>query len=190
MTDNLTKATKILLLVLIAVSIFFTIRLYMVQGSLESINMKPDPNGVSEFTTIEKVMAENTVDEFTATDSTAKEKISAINSLGYYFQFMYVLLILAAIVAVAFVLINFVQKLIDNPKKAVFSLIPLLVFGLVIIIAYSVSPAKELDMPNYEGEDNVAGVVKWIGTGVFSTYAFIALAILAIIVDGVSKFFK
>ena len=190
MTDSLAKATKILLLVLIAVSVFFTIRLYMVQGSLESINMKPNPEGVSEFTNIEKMMADDNVADFTQTDNTVEEKVSAIKSLGYYFQFMYILLILSAVVAVAFVLINFVQTLMDDPKKAIFRLIPLLVLGLVMIIAYSTSSSEPLDMQNYEGTDNVPGIVKWVGTGVVLTYVLIGLAILAIIAEGVMKIFK
>ncbi len=181
MTDNLSKITKILLIVLFVVAIIFTVKFYMGMSSLEGMKAE-------EFNAVEMADAGSILDA--GTDSELEAKKGAINWLGYFFKFTYFVGFLAAGAAVLFSLINFVLKLKDEPKKAIVGLIPLIILGLVVLLAYSGASNEVLTIPGYTGEDNVPKTLKWSGAGLYTTYALIGLAILSIIYVEIAKAFK
>ncbi len=148
MTDNIAKITKILLWVLIALSLFYAIMLFV-----------------------------NTTEEDTTWIT---------NSLTY----TKVLLIFAVAAVVFFSLFNFIMNLISRPKKALLSLIPILVLGIVFFFAYSNASDEVLYMPTYEGTDNVPDVLKWSGAGLITAYIFFGLAVVSILYVEIAKLFK
>ncbi len=148
MTDNIAKITKILLWVLIALSLFYAIMLFV-----------------------------NTTEEDTTWIT---------NSLTY----TKVLLIFAVAAVVFFSLFNFIMNLISRPKKALLSLIPILVLGIVFFFAYSNASDEVLYMPTYEGTDNVPGILKWSGAGLITAYIFFGLAVVSILYVEIAKLFK
>ncbi len=148
MTDNIAKITKVLLWVLIALSIFFALMLFM-----------------------------NTTEEDTAWIA---------NSL----TFTEILLYLTAGAAVLASLYIFAMKLIAKPKRALISLIPIILVVIIFIIAKSQASDAILDMPNYTGDANVPGQLKWSGTGLIMMYVLLGLAFVSIIYAEVSRFFK
>lgn len=148
MTDNIAKITKVLLWVLIALSIFFALMLFM-----------------------------NTSEG----DTTWIE-----NSL----TFTEILLYLTAGSAVLASLYIFTMRLIAKPKRALISLIPIVLTLIIFIIAKSQASDAILDMPNYDGDANVPVQLKWSGTGIIMTYVLLGLAVASIIFAEVSRLFK
>ncbi|MCF6184366.1 MAG: hypothetical protein L3J56_07025 [Bacteroidales bacterium] len=148
MTDNIAKITKILLWVLIALSLFYAIMLFV--------------------------------------NASADNPKWIVNSLTY----TEVLLYIAVGAVVLFSLFNFILNLIARPKKALLSLIPIVILGVVFLIAYSYASDKVLYMPTYEGTDNVPGILKWSGAGLITAYIFFGLAILSILYAEIAKLFK
>ena len=148
MTDNIAKITKVLLWVLIALSLFFALMLFINTSGTETTWIQ--------------------------------------NSL----VFTYVLLGIAAVSTILFSLYIFVMKLLAKPKKAIVTLIPIALIGLVLLISYSSASSELLDMPNYDGVDNVPGQLKWSGAGLIMSYVLFGLAIIAILVSSVMKIFK
>ncbi len=148
MTDNIAKITKILLWVLIALSLFYAIMLF--------VNASADNPGW------------------------------IVNSLTY----TEVLLYIAVGAVVIFSLFNFVLNLMSQPKKALLSLIPIVLLGVVFFFAYSSASNEILDMPTYKGKDNVPGVLKWSGAGLITAYVFFGLAVLSILYAEIAKLFK
>jgi len=104
--------------------------------------------------------------------------------------FTYILLFLTAGVSVLAALYIFVMKFMHNPKRALITLIPIVLLGVILIIAYSSASDAILNMPNYDGLDNTAGNLKWSGTGLIMTYILSGVAVLAIIVSEIVRIFK
>ncbi|NPA68132.1 MAG: hypothetical protein GXO50_05945 [Chlorobi bacterium] len=148
MTDNIAKITKILLWVLIALSMFYAIMLFV-----------------------------NTTEQDTKWIENA-------------LTFTTVLLVIAVASVIIFSIVNFILNLMSNPKKALLSLIPIIVLGGVFLFAYSAASDEVLYMPTYEGSDNVPGVLKWSGAGLITAYIFFGLAVLSILYVEIAKFFK
>jgi hypothetical protein len=148
MTDSIAKITKVLLWVLIALSIFFALMLFM-----------------------------NTTEE-------------DVKWVGNSLKFTYVILILAIAAVILSSLYIFTMKLIAKPKSAIMTIITIGILGVIFLIAYSKSSDIPLDMPNYEGPDNVPGPLKWSDTGLFMMYILFGLSLLAILYAEISRLFK
>jgi hypothetical protein len=105
-------------------------------------------------------------------------------------KYGYVLVAIAAAGAVLGAIVNFALRLTSEPKKALFSLIPIIVLGVLLLIANVMASPELLDMPNYTGTDNEPGTLKIVGTGLYMMYFLLGLAIVAAVVSEVSKVFK
>lgn len=117
------------------------------------------------------------------------DKVDQLQSsfVGYYLGWAALLLALTAVLAIVFPIIS----MVTNPKGAIKSLISIVVIVIVIAITYSFSSGELLQLSaNYQGSDNVPGTLKLADTGLFTTYAFFGLAILAAIVSEVMKIFR
>ena len=98
----------------------------------------------------------------------------------------YILFFATAGITLVFSVINFIV----NPKGGKKTLISLLGGVAIIVIAYLLADDTVLDMPFYDGKDNVPGTLKFVDTTMFTTYILAALAVLSIIVSSVSRLFK
>lgn len=148
MTDNIAKITKVILWVLIALSLFFALMLFLNASETETTWIA---NGLN-YTTI--------------------------------------LLIVTAAVAVIASLYIFAMIFMARPKKALIKLIPIVLLGVILLIAYSKASDIPLNMPNYDGVDNVPGPLKWTGAGIYMVYVLLGLAILSILYVEISRLFK
>ena len=98
----------------------------------------------------------------------------------------YILFFLTAGITVIFSIINFIV----NPQGGKKTLISL-VFGIVVIvIAFLLADDTVLNMPYYDGKDNVPGMLKFADTMLFTSYILVAVAFLAIIGSAVSRLFR
>lgn len=157
MTDNVAKISKIILWVLIALSVFFALMLFI--------------NG-SDY------------------EASADKNTADITWINNGINYTMILLIVTAAVAVIASLYIFVMIMMAKPKRALIKLIPIALLGIILLIAYTQASDIPLNMPNYEGSDNVAGPLKWSGTGLFITYGLLALAVLSILYVEISRLFK
>ena len=93
---------------------------------------------------------------------------------------------LTAVLSLAFPIIN----IVTNPKAAKGTLFTLIGAAVLIFIAWILASDAVLDMPHYEGKDNVPKTLKLAGTGIFTAYVLAGLAILSILYSEIAKYFK
>ncbi len=120
-------------------------------------------------------------------DAAKEEQILQIGSILNYF------LLWAAILTgfAAFVTLVFpIGKMILNPKKAIKSFIMIIVFAVVIFVAWLMASDEILTIPGYDGEDNVAERLKLAGTILYTMYILLVCVLLSITFSEVSKVFK
>ena len=96
------------------------------------------------------------------------------------------LVIGAAIITIIFEIV----RLITNPKNAVRSLVSIAIIALVVFIAYSLSDATVLNLPGYDGPDNVPSMLLLSDTFLYTMYFLFGGAFLAIIYTEVSRMFR
>ncbi|MEZ5011923.1 MAG: hypothetical protein R2744_10175 [Bacteroidales bacterium] len=98
----------------------------------------------------------------------------------------YILFFLTAGVTVVFSLINFVV----NPKGAKKSLVALVAGVVILVVAFLLADDTVLNMPFYDGKDNVPSTLKLVDTVLFTAYILVGLAFLSILWSSVSRIFK
>jgi len=97
-----------------------------------------------------------------------------------------ILVVITAGLALIFPIIN----LVANPKSAKSGLFILLGIAVLIFIAYTLASNEVLKIPGYTGTDNVPGILKIAGTGLFTTYILAGLAVLSILYSEIANYFK
>ena len=98
----------------------------------------------------------------------------------------YILFFATAGITVIFSIVNFIV----NPKGARKSLVALVAAVVVIVVAYLLADDTVLNMPFYDGKDNVPSTLKLVDTGLFTAYLLSGIAVLTIIYTAVSRVFK
>ena len=97
-----------------------------------------------------------------------------------------ILVIITAGLALIFPIIN----LVTNIKSAKRGLFILLGVAVLIFIAYTLASNEVLSIPGYNGTDNIPGILKLAGTGLFTTYILAGLAVLSILYSEIANYFK
>jgi ribose/xylose/arabinose/galactoside ABC-type transport system permease subunit len=97
----------------------------------------------------------------------------------------YILLAVAALAAVVLPLIS----ALNNPKSLLKTLGAVVVLLIVFGIAYSISGGEVLESYQKHGV-NTAGASKFVGGTLFTLYALIIFAIIAIVVTEIKKAFN
>ncbi len=100
---------------------------------------------------------------------------------------VYILLGITLLSVFVFSIFGFVNNLRYNRKKAINSLITLVVFAVLLIIAYSIGDGTPLNILGYEGPDNVKGMLKLTDMWLYSIYILMALTILAMLFSPLIK---
>ena len=98
----------------------------------------------------------------------------------------YVLFFLTAGITVIFSIANFIA----NPKGAKKSLVGIGAAVVIIFVAYLLADDTVLNMPFYDGGDNVPGILKMVDTGLYTAYMLVVVAFLTILWSSVSRVFK
>ncbi len=97
-----------------------------------------------------------------------------------------ILFFITAGITVVFTIINFIVHP-SGGKKTIISLVG----GVaIIVIALIMADDTILNMPYYDGPDNVPGKLKFADTILFTAYTLIIVAFLAIVGSAVSRLFK
>jgi putative copper export protein len=99
-------------------------------------------------------------------------------------KWAYGLIITAAVGAIIFPL----GYMIVNPRNAVKALISLGIIAVVILVASLFASDAPLMTETFKFTDTT--VLKQVGTGIYTTYLLLGIAILSILYSEIAKFFK
>lgn len=128
------------------------------------------------------------VQEIDLKDHLSNWELMVYKRTDYALGWAYILLAIAAIAAVLFPLVTMVTDV-----KAILRLLAILAGAAVlVIVSYFVFASDAtINILGYTGTDNSDPVtLKWIGTGLFSTYIIFGLALLSILYSEVANLFK
>ena len=100
---------------------------------------------------------------------------------------VYVLLGVTLLAVFVFSIFGFINNLRHNRKKAINSLITLVVFAVLLVFAYTIGDGTPLNILGYEGPDNVKGMLKLTDMWLYSIYILMALTILAMLFSPLIK---
>jgi len=79
-----------------------------------------------------------------------------------------------------------IWAIINNPKKFIISFVGLALFGVVLLIAYSLA-GVETTGPVIELESATEGWIKWSGVGIIMTYILILIAGILLVVQAIRQ---
>ncbi len=114
-------------------------------------------------------------------------ELMVYNRTDYALAWAYILLIITALAALVFPLIN----VVTNPRALLQTLALLAGAAVLILIAYVISNDTPIQILGYAGTDNEDPVtLKWVGTALFTTYMLFGLALLSILYSEIAKLFK
>jgi len=132
--------------------------------------------------------AEATLEEIDLKDHLTGWELLVYKRTDYALGWAYILLAIAAIAALLFPLITIVTDV-----KAILRLLAVVAGAAVLLLlSYFVFASDTpIDILGYTGTDNSdPGTLKWIDTGLFSTYIIFGVALLSILYFEVAKLFK
>ncbi len=121
-----------------------------------------------------------------------KVKFSFFEKLVYYktdisLGWAYILVGITLLLALAFPLVY----MFSNTQNMIRTLGILAAAAIVIGFAYLLSSDVPLYIPGFDGTDNSdPGVLRFVDTGIFTTYFLIGLALISILFSEVAKYFK
>lgn len=93
----------------------------------------------------------------------------------------YILLIVTVVVLIAFAIIGFARGLKENPKKAMSGFLAILALGGLLVVTYIMGDGTLLNIPGYDGTDNVPGMLKLTDMWLYSCYFMMIVTVLALI---------
>lgn len=92
----------------------------------------------------------------------------------------YFLIGLIVVITLLLIVLGFVKSLVANPLSAIKSLIPLIIFVLIFVVAWSLGSAEKISIIGYEGTENEGFWAQFTDMVIYSSYALFAAVVLAI----------
>ena len=87
-------------------------------------------------------------------------------------------------------LFQFGAALKDNPGKALSSLIGVVLLGIVLVVAWVMGSDVQLEMPGYEGTDNVPFWLKLTDMFLYSIYFLLIVTVISMIGSSIKRRFS
>lgn len=100
---------------------------------------------------------------------------------------MYVLFGVAIAATVIAAIFQFGAALKDNPAGAIKSLLGLVLLVVVMVVAWAMGSGTPMNIPGYDGTDNVPFWLKITDMFLYSIYILLFVTVVAIIVSGIKK---
>jgi hypothetical protein len=107
------------------------------------------------------------------------EAFDAPNYTGAVLYVVYVFLGLAIVATIVSAVLSFIIKLKNDKRSAYTSLAMLVALTLLCGITYAIGDGTPLNMPNYDGTENVASRLKLADMCLYSIYTLFVLAAIA-----------
>lgn len=79
--------------------------------------------------------------------------------------------------------VGFVKSLISNPASALKTLIPVILFLLIFVVAWALGTGEKMTIIGYDGDGNVGNWARFTDMIIYSIYALI-IGVIATIVGG------
>lgn len=157
---------------------------------MDSTGMAGDSTGIADMESAVNPppVKDVRLEEIDLKDHLTTWELMVYKRTDYALGWAYILLAIAAIAAVLFPLITIVTDV-----KAILRLLALLAAAAVlVIVSYFVFASDAtINILGYTGTDNSDPVtLKWVGTGLYSTYIIFGLALLSILYSEVANLFK
>ncbi len=129
-----------------------------------------------------------TVEKINLRDHMTGWEFLVYNRINFSLGWAYILLLLTALAAVLFPVIN----LVTNVKALIRTLIILAGAAVLILISYFVlAVGTPINIVGYAGTDNSdPGVLKMVGTSLYLTYILFGVTLLSILYSEIAKLFK
>lgn len=112
---------------------------------------------------------------------------AATDTLLYW---CYALLIATVVAAIGFAAYKFISNLIINPKGGIKTIVTLVVFALLIIVAWNLGSPEKLPIIGYEGTENEGFWAQFTDMVIYVCYTLFVLVFLAIIGNRLYTKFK
>ena len=106
------------------------------------------------------------------------------NALLMLIYGLFGLAVAATVVAAVF---QFGAALKDNPAGAIKSLLGLVLLVVVLVVAWAMGDGTPMNIPGYDGSDNVPFWLKITDMFLYSIYILLFVTIVAIIASGIKK---
>lgn len=95
----------------------------------------------------------------------------------------YALLAITIVALILFAIFGFIHSLKVNPKGAMRGLLVLLAMVVVLGISYFLGSGDILNIPGYDGPDNVPGTLKVVDMWLFTMYFMLLIAVGAVLIS-------
>ena len=92
----------------------------------------------------------------------------------------YFLIGLIVVITLLLIVLGFVKSLVANPLSAIKSLIPLIIFVLIFVVAWSLGSAVKISIIGYEGTENEGFWAQFTDMVIYASYTLFAAVVLAI----------
>ena len=92
----------------------------------------------------------------------------------------YFLIGLIVVITLLLIVLGFVKSLVANPLSAIKSLIPLIIFVLIFVVAWSLGSAEKITIIGYEGTENEGFWAQFTDMVIYASYTLFAAVVLAI----------
>lgn len=92
----------------------------------------------------------------------------------------YFLIGLIVVITLLLIVLGFVKSLVANPLSAIKSLIPLIIFVLIFVVAWSLGSAEKISIIGYEGTENEGFWAQFTDMVIYAIYTLFAAVVLAI----------
>ena len=102
----------------------------------------------------------------------------------------YILIIAGFVSILLFGIYKFAIKSIDNPKAAFTSLSEIIMLVVLLATSWFLGSGKPLNLPGYDGTENVYFWLKWSDMLLFTTYILLGLAIGSMVFFNIFKLFR
>ncbi|MBR6310641.1 MAG: hypothetical protein IKR52_05520 [Paludibacteraceae bacterium] len=102
----------------------------------------------------------------------------------------YVLVGIAVVITLGFVIYHFILSAMKDPKSAVKPIVVIVGIVLLFLVAYLLGDGTPLNIPGYDGADNVYSWLKITDMFLFVTYTLLVIAFALIIYSNVAKYIK
>lgn len=96
-----------------------------------------------------------------------------------FLNWSFVLGAIAIILTLGFAIVSFVKTLMNEPKKAVKSLVILVAFAAIFFISWSLGSEDKIDIIGYEGTDNQGIMAKFSDMCIYTAYILFAGTIIS-----------
>lgn len=100
---------------------------------------------------------------------------------------MYAMIAFAVIVTIIAFVKQFASAFKDNPVNAMKSLSGGVLLALVLVISWAIGSTEVLNIPGYDGTDNVPFWLKLTDMYIYSIYFLLIVAIVAILASSIRK---